>query len=99
VRVGPGKTDTGWVVLVQERRAGVLEPVRDLQTRLALAGLAALVLGFVLVALMWAGVLSVMDPAARSPVARVLRRWAGLPAPTAPPPTVPPTARTPAPTK
>jgi hypothetical protein len=99
VRVGPEKVDTGWVVLVQERRDGVLEPVRDLRTRLALAGLAALVLGFGLVALMWAGVLSVMDPGARSPVARVLRRWAGLPAPTAPPAPATPTARTPVPTE
>lgn len=99
VRVGPEKVDTGWVVLVQERRDEVLAPVRDLQTRLALAGLAALVLGFVLVALMWAGVLSVMDPTARSPLARVLRYWAGLPAPTAPPVPASPTAHAPTPTK
>lgn len=95
VRVGPDKVDTGWVVLVQERRDEVLDPVRALQARLALAALAALVLGFLLVALMWTGVLSVMDPTARSPVARVLRRWAGWPAPTAP---AAPTSRTPGPT-
>lgn len=93
VRVGPEKVDTGWVVLVQERRDGVLEPVRALQWRLGYAALAAGVTGFALVALMWLGVVSVMDPAARSPVARVLRRWAGLPGHTA---TAAPATATPA---
>ena len=32
-----------------------------------------------LVALMWGGVMMVMDTSSRSPVTRFLRRWAGLP--------------------
>ena len=79
VRVGPEKVDTGWVVLVQERRDEVLRPVRDLQWRLGYVGLAALVLVLGLVALMWGGVVMVMDASPRSPVARFLRTWAGLP--------------------
>jgi hypothetical protein len=79
VRVGPDRIDTGWVVLVQERRDEVLRPVRDLQWRLGYVGLVAVVLVMVLVALMWAGMVSVMDTSARSPVTRLLRRWAGLP--------------------
>ncbi|MBN9121051.1 MAG: serine/threonine protein kinase, partial [Planctomycetes bacterium] len=43
VRVGPEKVDTGWVVLVQERRDEVLRPVRDLQWRLGYVGLIAAV--------------------------------------------------------
>jgi hypothetical protein len=79
VRVGPERADTGWVVLVQERRDGALQPVRDLQWRLGYVGLVAVILVVVLVTLMWAGMALVMDPTPRSPVTRFLRRWAGLP--------------------
>jgi hypothetical protein len=79
VRVGPEKVDTGWVVLVQERRDEVLQPVRDLQWRLGYVGLAATVIVLGLVVLMWAGMAFVMDTSSRSPVTRFLRRWAGLP--------------------
>ena len=79
VRVGPDQVDTGWVVLVQERRDDVLQPVRDLQWRLGYVGLAATVSVLVLVALMWFGMMSGMDSTSRSPVTRLLRRWAGLP--------------------
>jgi hypothetical protein len=79
VRVGPEKIDTGWVVLVQERRAEALRPVRDLEVRLWFVGFVSTILVVGLVALMWTGVVSVMDTAARSPVTRLLRRWAGLP--------------------
>jgi hypothetical protein len=80
VRVGPEKVDTGWVVLVQERRDAVLQPVRDLQWRLGYVGAAAAVIVLGLVVLMWGGVMMVMDTSSRSPVTRFLRRWAGLPA-------------------
>jgi len=86
VRVGPDKVDTGWVVLVQERRDEALQPVRDLQWRLGYVGLVAVVIVLVLVVLMWAGMVSVMDTTARSPVTRLLRRWPGCrhPAPRTP---------------
>jgi hypothetical protein len=79
VRVGPEKIDTGWVVLVQERRDEALQPVRDLQWRLGYVAFAATVLVMVLVSLLWSGMVLVMDPTPRSPVTRVLRRWVGLP--------------------
>jgi hypothetical protein len=79
VRVGPEKIDTGWVVLVQERRDEALRPVRDLQWRFGYAGLVAAVVVSLLVVLMWLGMVTVMDTSARSPVTRLLRRWAGLP--------------------
>jgi hypothetical protein len=79
VRVGPEKIDTGWVVLVQERRDEALQPVSDLKWRLGYVGLVAVVLVLILVALMWSGMALVMDPTPRSPVTRFLRRWAGLP--------------------
>lgn len=79
VRVGPDKVDTGWVVVVQERRDEALQPVREMQWRLGLTGLAAGVAVLGLVALMWAGMAFVMDTSSRSPVTRLLRRWAGLP--------------------
>ena len=79
VRVGPDKVDTGWVVLVQERRDDALQPVRDLQWRLGYVALLASAAILVLVALMWGGMVMVMDTSSRSPVTRLLRRWAGLP--------------------
>jgi hypothetical protein len=79
VRVGPERVDTGWVVLVQERREVTLEPVNHLEWRLGYAGMAATGIILALVTLMWAGMVVVMDPTTRSPVTRFLRRWAGLP--------------------
>jgi hypothetical protein len=79
VRVGPEQVDTGWVVLVQERRAGVLRPVRQLEWRLGYVAVVAAALLLALGLLMWSGMLAVMDPEPRSPVTRMLRRWAGLP--------------------
>ncbi|MDY3559532.1 protein kinase [Gemmata sp. JC673] len=79
VRVGPDKVDTGWVVLVQERRDEVLQPVREMQWRLGFVGLVAGVAVLGLVTLMWTGMMMVMDTSSRSPVTRLLRRWAGLP--------------------
>jgi hypothetical protein len=79
VRVGPSKTETNWVVLVQERRDFVLQPVRDLQWRLGYVGLAACVAIVILVGLMWAGMMMVMNTSSRSPVTQLIRRWAGLP--------------------
>lgn len=79
VRVGPDQVDTGWVVLVQERRDEALQPVRDLQWRLGYVAIAACAVILMLVASMWAGMVLVMDTSSRSPVTRMLRRWAGLP--------------------
>lgn len=78
---GGGAVDTGWVMLVQERREQVLEPVRSLQWRLRYGAAGAVVFVFVLVLAMWAGMMSVLDTSSRSRVTRFLRRWAGLPTP------------------
>lgn len=45
--------DTGWIAVVQERRAAVFEPVDELRTRLVLFGLTAVVIVVVLVAGCW----------------------------------------------
>lgn len=71
--------DTGWVILVQERRDGVLRPVYDLQWRLGFgAGGAGLFL-IVVCGVVWTGTVSVLDGAPKSRITRFLRRWAGLP--------------------
>ncbi|MDB5312516.1 MAG: hypothetical protein JWO38_6718 [Gemmataceae bacterium] len=71
--------DTGWVVVVQERRADVLAPVRDLQWRLGYGAAAALMFVLVLILVMWAGMMSVVDATSSSRITRFMRRWAGLP--------------------
>jgi hypothetical protein len=71
--------DTGWVILVQERKDEVLDPVTDLQWRLAVGGTLAGFFLFVVLAIVWAGTVSVLDGAPKSRVTRLLRRWAGLP--------------------
>lgn len=75
--------ETGLVVLVQERREDVLEPVGGLRGRLGAGAAAAFLLVLGTVVAMWAGMLSVVDGSSRSRVTRLLRRWAGLPAGTA----------------
>ena len=67
------------MVLVQERRDDVLDPVADLQWRLAVGAAVAFVVVLGTVLLMWAGMVSVVDGAPRSRVTLLLRRWAGLP--------------------
>jgi hypothetical protein len=75
--------DTGWVILVQERKAEVLQPVAELQWQLGRgAAIAGAFLSVVLV-LMWAGLVSVLDSSPKSRMTRFLRRWAGLPTSTA----------------
>ncbi len=71
--------ETGLVVLVQERRAEVLDPVAELRGRLGLGAAAASLAVLAIVAAMWAGMVSVVDGAPRTGVTRLLRRWAGLP--------------------
>jgi len=79
--------DTGWVILVQERRDEVMGPVRDLQWRLSYGALVATVLLLLLLTALIVAMLSVFDGAPRSRVTRFLRRWAGLPSGTAGPST------------
>jgi hypothetical protein len=79
VRVGPDKTDTGWVILVQERRDDVLQPVRDLQWRLGYGALGAGLFVLLLLVGLTAGMMSVLEAAPKSRVTRFLRRLAGLP--------------------
>ena len=79
--------DTGWVILVQERRDEVMGPVRDLQWRLTYGGLVATVLLLLLLTALIVAMMSVFDGAPKSRVTRFLRRWAGLPTGTAGPST------------
>jgi hypothetical protein len=75
--------DTGFLVVVQERRDEVMEPVRALQWRLTYGAIGAALFVLTLLALMTVGMMSVFDAAPRSRVTRFLRRWAGLPTGTA----------------
>ncbi len=80
IRPEDGKPiDTGWVILVQERKDEVLDPVTDLQWRLRIGGAVAGLVLFLVLAVMWTGTVSVLDGAPKSRVTRLLRRWAGLP--------------------
>jgi hypothetical protein len=81
VRLDGGPVDTGWVVLIQERRADVLQPVRALKWRLGYGAAGAVAVVLVLVLVMWIGMMSVVDASSKSRVTRMLRRLAGLPAP------------------
>ena len=79
VRAGPEQVDTGWVIVVQERRDEVMRPVRDLQWRLSYGALGATVFILTLLTVLTLGMMSVLDGAPKSRVTRFLRRWAGLP--------------------
>jgi hypothetical protein len=72
-------TDSGFVVLVQQRRDEVLAPVRALQWRLGYGAATALGLVVILVALWTAGLTAAFRQGPASPVARFLRRWVGMP--------------------
>jgi hypothetical protein len=80
VRLDGSPVDTGWVVLIQERREDVLQPVEALKRRLAYGAAAAFAFILVLVALMWVGMMAVLNTSSKSRVTQLLRRWAGLPA-------------------
>jgi eukaryotic-like serine/threonine-protein kinase len=71
--------DTGWVILVQERRDEVMHPVRQLQWRLGYGAFGATLFILLLLASITVGMISVLDGAPKSRVTRLLRRWAGLP--------------------
>lgn len=71
--------DTGWVILVQERKDQVLEPVTSLQGHLRRGGAVTAVFLLLIVSVMWLGTVSVLDASPRSRMTRLLRRWAGLP--------------------
>jgi hypothetical protein len=70
--------DTGWVILVQERRNEVLSPVWDLEWRIGIAAAVATVLVLILIVLLSTGVVSILEDAPKSRITRFLRRWAGL---------------------
>lgn len=71
--------DTGFVAVVQAKRGEVLDPVRELRNRLGRGTAAAAGFVVLLVAVLWAGMLAVVDARSRSPVVRLFRRWTGLP--------------------
>jgi hypothetical protein len=80
VRSGNGKpVDTGFLIVVQERRDEVMKPVRDLQWRLSYGALLATLFVLLLLTILTVGMISVLDGAPKSRVTRFLRRWAGLP--------------------
>jgi hypothetical protein len=79
VRQGEDKLiDSGWVILVQERRNEVLTPVRDLEWRIGIAAAVATTIMLVLIVVSSAGVMSLLEDAPKSRITRFLRRWAGL---------------------
>jgi hypothetical protein len=71
--------DTGFLIVMQERRDEVMKPVRDLQWRLTYGAIVAALFILTLLAALILGLLSVVDAAPKSRVTRFLRRWAGLP--------------------
>ncbi|MBA4187184.1 MAG: hypothetical protein C0467_04115 [Planctomycetaceae bacterium] len=75
--------DTGWVILVQERKDEVLEPVTALQWQLGRGGAIAGMFLLLIIVLVWTGTVSVLDSSPKSRMTRLLRRWAGLPTTTA----------------
>lgn len=77
--VSPGSGETGWVILVEERVADVLEPMHGLTARLVLGVGVAVGLVVVLVTLLWLFVLFVMNALPESRVTALLRRRLGLP--------------------
>jgi hypothetical protein len=80
VRAGHEKpVDTGFVIVVQERRDDVLQPVYDLQWRLGYGAAVAGAFLLVVVVVVWFGTVSVLGGAPKSRVTRFLRRMAGLP--------------------
>ena len=75
VRAADGKdVDTGFVVLVQEKRDEALRPVRELQWRLGYWAGAAVVFVILLVLTMWAGMMQVLDASSRSRVSSMSLR-------------------------
>jgi hypothetical protein len=80
---GDQPVDSGFLVVVQEKRDDVLDPVADLQWRLGIGATLGVAFLFLVLAVVWAGTVSVLDGAPKSRVTRLLRRWAGLPTGTA----------------
>jgi hypothetical protein len=79
IRSGNDKpVDTGFLIVVQERRDAVMQPVRDLQKRLTFGAFLATLFVIALLTIVTFGMLSVLDGAPKSRVTRFLRRWAGL---------------------
>jgi hypothetical protein len=76
---GERPVDSDFLVVVQEKRDDVLEPVAALQWRLGIAATLAGAFLFLVLAVVWIGTVSVLDGAPKSRVTRMLRRWAGLP--------------------
>lgn len=71
--------DSGFVVLVQERRDEVLAPVRALQWRLGYGAVAAFVIVAVLFIAWTAGLTALLHHLPSSRLARLLRRWMAAP--------------------
>ncbi|HSQ55866.1 MAG TPA: hypothetical protein VLM40_08970, partial [Gemmata sp.] len=75
--------DSGFLIVVQERQDQVLQPVAALQWRLGISATVAGLFLILVLAIVWAGTVSVLSGTPKSRVTRLLRRWAGLPAGTA----------------
>jgi serine/threonine protein kinase len=69
---------TGWVVIVQERAADAVDPVRKLEAKLLSQGMETLLMLLLVMAALWASVVLLLSDAPRSRLAAFLRRRAGL---------------------
>jgi len=74
--------NSGWVILVQERKDEILQPVADLQWQLGRGSVIASGFLILVILVMWTGTVSVLDSSPKSRMTRLLRRWAGLATPT-----------------
>ncbi|MBA4188610.1 MAG: hypothetical protein C0467_11470 [Planctomycetaceae bacterium] len=70
--------DTGWLMLVEEDQAKVVQPIRELRSTLGWYGVLAVVLVAVVLTLVWGFVMVVLNAAPASRVVRFLRRQVGL---------------------
>jgi hypothetical protein len=76
---GADVRDTGWVILVQERVADTVAPLRALTTRLIVGGVVALALVVAVVTVLWGFVLFVLNALPQSRLTTFLRRRVGMP--------------------
>jgi hypothetical protein len=74
----PKASDTGWVVIVQERYTAATAPVRMLGSRLVQQGLLALGVVIGVITLLWGFVVIVLTDSPRASWIHTLRRTAGL---------------------
>jgi len=70
--------DTGWLTLVEEDQAKVVQPVRELRSTLGWSGVLAVCLVAIVLTLLWGFVMVVLNAAPASRVVKFFRRQIGL---------------------